>query len=142
MQQAITLAQTVQSDIPVSAIIVKDDEIIAAAVNEKEAKQNPVLHAEISAINKACQKLGRWRLDDCDMYVTLEPCPMCAWAIIQARIKNLYFGSFDNLYGALGSKTDLRTLINSNLQVKGGILEEECNNIIEKFFKEIRNDKQ
>ena len=141
MQQAITLAKTVQTDIPVSAVIVKDDEIIAVAVNEKEAKQNPVLHAEISAINKACQKLGRWRLDDCDMYVTLEPCPMCAWAIIQARIKNLYFGSFDNLYGALGSKTDLRTLINSNLQVKGGILEEECNNIIEKFFKEIRNDK-
>ena len=142
MQKAIALAQGVDKDIPVAAIIVKDDKIISQSVNQKELKQNPILHAEISAIDDACKKLGTWHLDDCDMYVTLEPCPMCAGAIIQARIKNLYFGSFDNLYGALGSKTDLRQIINSPLNVKGGILEEECNQILEKFFEELRNEKQ
>ena len=141
MQMAIELAKTVKKDIPVAAIIVKDNEIIASAVNEKEKKQDATLHAEMIAIKKASKKLNKWRLNDCDLYVTLEPCPMCAWAIIQARLRNVYFGSYDNLYGALGSKTDLRKLLNSNLEVKGGLLEEECDKILENYFEEIRNDK-
>lgn len=142
MQKAVNLAQTVEKDIPVSAIITKNDEIIALCHNQKEEKQNATLHAEILAINEASKKLGTWRLNECEMYVTLEPCPMCAWAIIQSRIKNVYFGAYDNLYGAFGSKTDLRKLIKTDLTVKGGILEEECNNILERYFKKIRNDKK
>ena len=95
-------------------------------------------HAEILAIREAEQKLGRWRLDDCEMYVTLEPCPMCAWAIINSRIKTVYFGAFDHNYGALGSKIDLRKLANSKLKVYGGIMEKECNEILQKFFSEKR----
>ena len=142
MEKAVELAKNNCDDIPVAAVIVKNNEIIAACTNEKEKRQNPLLHAEISAINETCKKLGRWRLDDCEIYVTLEPCPMCAWAIIQSRIKKLYFGSYNNLYGAFGSKTDLRNLINSALEVKGGIMEEECDNIIKKFFNKIRNDQK
>lgn len=142
MHKAIELAQSTKKDIPVAAVIVKNNEIIAQAVNTKELQQNPTLHAEILAIDEACKKLGSWHLDDCDLYVTLEPCPMCAWAIIQSRIKNVYFGSFDNLYGAFGSKIDLRKIVNSQLKVKGGILEEECNKILDDFFEELRNGKQ
>ena len=95
-------------------------------------------HAEISAIRKAERVLNNWRLDDCEMYVTLEPCPMCAWAILQSRIKTLYFGSFDKNYGAFGSAMDLRKYTNSKLKVYGGIKEEECDKILEEFFKKIR----
>ena len=90
------------------------------------------------AIRKAEEKLGTWHLDDCELYVTLEPCPMCAWAIINSRIKTVYFGSFDTNYGALGSKIDLRTLINSKLKVFGGIMEAECDKILQDCFKELR----
>ena len=110
MQKVIEDAQTVKNDIPVSALIVKNDEIICICHNQKEEKQNATYHAEILAIEQASKILNSWRLDECDMYVTLEPCPMCAGAIIQSRIKNLYFGSYDNLYGALGSKIDLRKI--------------------------------
>lgn len=141
MQLAIDNAKNVIQEIPVCAVIVRNNEVICVACNEKEEKNNPTLHAEIVAINKACEKLHKWRLDDCDMYVTLEPCPMCASAIIQARFKNLYFGAFDNLYGALGSKIDLRELYNSPLNVKGGIMEEECNFILNNYFEKLRSAK-
>lgn len=138
MQKALETAQKSGADMPIGAVIVKNREIIAFSHNEKEQNNNPIHHAEILAITKACELLGTWRLEDCDMYVTLEPCPMCAWAIINSRIKNVYFASYDNLYGALGSKIDLRKLVHSKLNVQGGILEKECNNVIKSYFEGIR----
>lgn len=125
-------------EIPVSAVIVKDGKILAQAVNTKEQDNDVTHHAEILAIKKAEKVLNNWRLDDCDMYVTLEPCPMCAWAIINSRIKNLYFGSYDKNYGALGSKIDLRTIATSKLNVYGGILEDDCDKILENYFMDLR----
>jgi len=138
VKRAIKIAKQAQDEIPVGAIIVKDGEIISSAYNQKERLNDVTAHAEILAIREAEKKLGRWRLDDCEMYVTLEPCPMCAWAIINSRIKTLYFGSFDPNYGALGSKLDLRKLANSKLKVYGGIMEEECDKVLEEFFENVR----
>lgn len=138
MKFAIEQAKMAQGDIPVGAVIVKDGQIIASAFNTKEKDNDVTSHAEILAIRKAEQILGNWRLDDCEMYVTLEPCPMCGWAILQSRIKNLYFGSYDSNYGAFSSKLDLRKLANSKLKVYGGILENECDKILKDFFENIR----
>lgn len=138
MEQAIATAKQTGMDIPVGAVIVKDGLVISSACNQKEVQNDVTSHAEILAIRKAEQVLKNWRLDGCEMYVTLEPCPMCAWAIIQSRIKTVYFGSFDTNYGALGSKIDLRKLLNSQLKVYGGIMEDECNNLLEDYFQKIR----
>lgn len=138
MERAIELAKNINTEIPVAAVIVKNGGIISCAVNSKEKDSDVTAHAEILAIREAEKKLGNWRLEDCEMYVTLEPCPMCAWAIIQSRLKAVYFGSYDLQYGALGSKIDLRKLCNSKLKVYGGIMEEKCDIILEKFFQVIR----
>ena len=138
MQDAIEVAIQTKIDIPIGAVIVKNNEIIAFAHNQKEELKDVTAHAEILAIKMAQEGLRRWRLDDCDMYVTLEPCPMCASAIIQSGIKNLYFGSYNTQYGALGSATDLRQIHHSKLKVYGGILEEACDSILEDFFKRLR----
>ena len=114
MHKAIELAKSVMGEIPVGAVVVRNGEIIASACNKKEADNDVTSHAEILVLREASEKLRRWRLDDCDLYVTLEPCPMCAWAIINSRIKNVYFGSYDLNYGALGSKVDLRKIANSD----------------------------
>lgn len=140
MKRAIELAKQAGNEIPVGAVIVKEGEIVASAFNQKEAINDVTAHAEILVIREAEQKLGRWRLDDCEMYVTLEPCPMCAWAIINSRLKTLYFGSFDTNYGAFGSKIDLRKIANSKLKVFGGIMEDECDKILKEYFKNLRND--
>ena len=140
MQKALDIAKNSGDDIPVGAIIVKNGEIISRAVNEREKAQNAVSHAEMLAIQRANEKLGQWRLNDCEMYVTLEPCPMCAAAIIQSRIKALYFGAYDLLNGAMGSKTDMRGIMNISLEVKGGIMEEECTKLLKTYFKGLRND--
>ena len=128
------------SEIPVGAVIVKDDIIIAKAHNLKEKNQNPLHHAEILAIDEAVSVLKNWRLSDCDMYVTLEPCVMCAGAILNSRIKNLYFGAYDFKNGACFSNDNIFKT-NSNLcstTIYGGIMEKECKSIIDLFFKEIR----
>lgn len=138
MQEALNIAKKSGADVPVGALIVKNGQILSCACNEKEKSNDPSAHAEILAIRDAACKLGNWRLDDCELYVTLEPCPMCAWAIIQSRIKAIYFGSFDKQYGALGSLIDLRKQANSNLKVYGGILEKECDNVIEEFWGNVR----
>lgn len=138
MQQAIIQAKNSGKEIPVGAVIMKDNEIIASAFNRKEKLKDVTAHAEILAIKEAEQKLNNWRLEDCIMYVTLEPCPMCAWAIIQARLKSVYFGSYDEHYGALGSRTDLRKFLNSKLQVYGGIMEKECDKILKDYFEGLR----
>lgn len=138
MKRAIELAKQAGGEIPVGAIIVKDGEIISSAYNRKEELKDVTAHAEILAIREASKKLTRWRLDDCEMFVTLEPCPMCAWAIINSRIKTVYFGSYDVNYGALGSSIDVRKLANSKMKVYGGIMEEECDKILNEYFKELR----
>ncbi len=138
MEDAIEVALQTKNEIPVGAVIVKNNEIIAFAHNQKEQNQDVTAHAEILALKSAQTGLKRWRLNDCDMYVTLEPCPMCASAIIQAGIKNLYFGSYNTQYGALDSAIDLRKLHNSKMKVYGGILEETCDKILEDFFERLR----
>lgn len=129
-----------RQEIPVCAIIVKDGKIIATATNKKEKDNDVTSHAEILAIRQAEKILGNWRLEGCELYVNLEPCPMCAWAIIQSRISSVYFGSYDRNYGALGSVIDLRGLLNSKLKVYGGIMEEECNKILEEYFSSLRGE--
>ncbi|MBE7704650.1 MAG: nucleoside deaminase [Cyanobacteria bacterium SIG29] len=138
MQKAIKLAKTSGKDIPVGAIIVKNGEIISKAVNQREKRQNAIYHAEILAIRRACRKLKNWRLNDCEIYVTLEPCPMCASAILQARIGKIYFGAYDFLNGAFGSKSDMRTIMNYSAKVKGGIMEEDCANLLKDYFESMR----
>ncbi len=124
------------NEVPIGAVIVKDDIIIAKAHNTRNKTQNAINHAEILVISKACKKLKSWRLEDCDIYVTLEPCPMCAGAILNARIKNLYFGAYDKT-----SKTNLLNQImqdnrlNHKTCVKGGILEFACGELLTNFFK-------
>lgn len=139
MKLAIDEAKKAVGDIPVGAVIVKGGKIIASAFNTKEKDNDVTSHAEIIAIRKAEQVLENWRLDECDMYVTLEPCPMCGWAILQSRIKNLYFGSYDNNYGAFSSKIDLREIVSTKLSVYGGILEDECDEVLKEFFKQLRD---
>ena len=123
MKIAIELANQSDKDVPVGALIVKNGEIIATSHNEKEKNNDVTAHAEILVIKKSSGILNNWRLDDCELYVTLEPCPMCAWAILQSRIKTVYFGSSDSQYGAFGSVIDLSKLgTNSNLKIYSGIL--------------------
>jgi tRNA(adenine34) deaminase len=138
MQEAINVAKESGADVPVGAVIVKNGEIIASACNEREKTNDISAHAEILAIRRTESILNNWRLDDCELYVTLEPCPMCAWAILQSRIKTVYFGSYDTQYGAFGSALDLRNQANSKLKIYGGILEKECDNVIERFWQERR----
>ena len=140
MKIAIRLAETTDIDIPVGAVIVRNDEIISIASNKKEKDNDVTSHAEIIAIREAEKLLNNWRLDECELYVTLEPCPMCAWAILQSRIKSVYFGSYDTQYGAFGSKLNLPLYSSNKINIKGGIMEEECNNILNKFFKKVRDD--
>ena len=140
MKKAIETASQSKQDIPIGAVVVKNDKIIASACNEREKDNDITAHAEIVAIKKAEKTLNNWRLDDCELYVTLEPCPMCAWAILQSRIKSVYFGSYDVKYGAFGSKLNLVEFSDKKCSVKGGIMEEECDKILKEFFKRIRND--
>lgn len=129
-----------KEEVPVGAIIVKDGKIISRAHNIKECKKDATCHAEILAIQKACKKLGSWRLLDCEMYVTLEPCPMCAGALIQSRIKKLYIGTDDNKTGACGSVLNLLEdyKFNHKIEVKKYILKEETEKILKEFFKYLR----
>ena len=141
MDLALKEAKKVKLDIPIAALIVKNDKIITIKTNKREENNQTIAHAEILAINEANKKLGSWRLDDCDIYITLEPCPMCAWAIINARFKNVYFGSYDTKYGAFGSVLNLAKIANSKINITGGIKEDECNALLENYFKELRNAK-
>ena len=123
-----------KGEIPVGAIIVKDNIVIAMAHNTREESQNALEHAEINAIKKACEFLNNWRLDECDMYVTMEPCPMCCGAILQSRIKNVYFGAYSRDNGCMGTVVNLPKLLkNSFLTVYGGIMEDECTKLLTDF---------
>lgn len=130
-------------EIPVGAVIVKDGKIVARAHNSKEGKQDTTKHAEIIAIQKASKKLQNWRLNDCEMYVTLEPCPMCSGALIQSRIKKVYIGTMDEKTGACGSVLNLLSdyKFNHVVEEESGILKEECEKILKDFFKMLRKMK-
>ena len=130
-----------KEEVPVGAIIVKNGEIIARAHNLKETKCDTTNHAEILAIKKASKKLSSWRLSDCEMYITLEPCSMCAGAIINARIKKVYIGTMDYKTGACGSVLNLFQdyKFNHIVECETGILKDECENILKQFFKKLRN---
>jgi len=132
-----------KEEIPVGAIIVKNNKIIARAYNQKEIKCDTTKHAEIIAIQKASKKLKSWRLTDCEMYVTLEPCSMCAGALIQSRIKKVYIGTMDEKTGAVGSVLNLFEdyTFNHKVENETGILKTECEEILKKFFKELRKIK-
>ena len=140
MKEAIRQAKKAEAidEAPIGAVIVKDGKVIARGYNKRETKKNALMHAEIIAIDKACKKLGGWRLPGCDIYVTLEPCPMCAGAIIQARIENVYFGAFDQKSGCLGSACDLSEVLPHKISCQGGIMKEECEEILKRFFRNLR----
>ncbi|MBQ7965396.1 MAG: nucleoside deaminase [Ruminococcus sp.] len=144
MKEALKLAQISynEGEVPVGAVIVKENEIIATGRNRREQSKNALSHAEIEAINNACNKLGGWRLWECDIYVTLEPCPMCSGDIVNARIPNVYFGAYDKNFGCCGSTLNILELQNSfRPHFEGGILEDECSNLITDFFKKLRQKK-
>ncbi len=146
MKQALKEAQKAYSkdEAPVGAVIVKDGVIISRGYNERQSKGDATLHAEMTAIRKACRKLGDWRLEDCEMYVTLEPCVMCAGAIVQSRIKKLYIGTADPKAGAAGSVISVVDVdgFNHRVEVEYGILEERCSSILKDFFRELRERKE
>ena len=129
-----------KGEIPLGAVIVKDDKIIARAHNQKEEKKDTTKHAEILAIQKASKKLEAWRLQDCEMYVTLEPCSMCAGALIQARVKKVIIGTMDEKTGACGSVLNLLGdyKFNHKVEVETGILKENCEKLLKDFFKTLR----
>ena len=137
MHFAIKQAKQVQNDVPVGAVVVKNGEVISCGFNTKENDNDITSHAEIIALKKASELLNNWRLDGCDIYVTLEPCPMCAWAILQSRIKNIYFGSYDNNYGGF-TVANLEKLSDLKPNIYGGICEQECNALLKSFFENLR----
>ncbi len=141
MTRAIELARIAasQGEVPVGAVVVKDGQIIGEGYNMREQKNNALSHAETEAINSACKATGDWRLDGCTIYVTLEPCPMCAGAIINARIREVVFGAYDLSMGCMDSVTNLANLpFAAGTTVYGGIKEDECKQILTEFFKGVR----
>ena len=141
MTQALQYAQKAfdLGEVPVGAVIVKNGKIVGTGYNMRETKQNALSHAEIEAINNACKTLGTWRLDGCELYVTLEPCPMCTGAIINARIKTVIFGAFDSKMGCMDSVINLCDYpFNHKPEIYAGICEDECKEILQKFFQNLR----
>ena len=146
MKEALKEAQKAYEKLeePVGAVIVKDGKIIARAHNQKETKKDTTKHAEMLAIQKASKKLESWRLIDCEMYVTLEPCSMCAGAIINSRIKKIYIGTLDKKTGAAGSVFNLFEdyVFNHKVEIEKGILQKDCEQILKDFFRELRKIKK
>ncbi|NJD02688.1 MAG: nucleoside deaminase [Ruminiclostridium sp.] len=146
MKQALKEAEKARSkdETPVGAVISWNGRIIARGHNEKELKNDSTLHAEMTAIKKASKNLGSWRLSECDLYVTLEPCIMCAGAMIQSRIRRLYIGTMDPKAGVAGSVLNVLQMENFNhkVEVEYGLLEKECSQILKDFFRELRVRKQ
>lgn len=143
MKEAIKEAKKAEliDEVPIGCVIVKDDKIISRGHNVRESKKTPLGHAEIVAIEKACKKVGGWRLEDCDIYITLEPCIMCSGAIIQSRIRHIYYGASDPKGGAIESSINVLEAknINHHPLVTSGLLKDECGEIISNYFKRKRN---
>lgn len=144
MKRAVELAKlsALEGEVPVGAVIVRDGEIVGEGRNRREYGKNALYHAEIEAIDSACRKLGGWRLWQCELYVTLEPCPMCAGAIINSRIKRVYFGAFDKKAGSFGSVADFNNIpYNHKPEIVSGVMADECSNLLTEFFKNLRRSK-
>ena len=144
MNEALLLAKECLEDneVPVGAVICRNGEIVGRGRNRRETGRNALYHAEIEAIDSACKKLGGWRLWECEMFVTLEPCPMCAGAIMNSRIKKVTFGAYDRKNGAAGTVTDLFSLpFAYKPEVEGGVMEDECVKILTGFFSDLRSRK-
>ncbi len=144
MKKAIELARisAAEGEVPVGAVVVKDNEIVGEGRNRRELGKNALYHAEIEAIDNACKKLGGWRLWQCDLYVTLEPCPMCAGAIINSRIKRVYFGAYDGKAGSFGSVADFNQIpYNHKPEIVSGVMENECSALLKSFFINLRYKK-
>ena len=145
MSAALSLAKQSarEGEVPVGAVIVRNGEIVATGRNRRENDKNATVHAELQAIDRACAALGGWRLWECDLYVTMEPCPMCAGAIINSRIKRVVFGAYDSKAGSCGSVINLFDLpYNHKPELTGGFMQEECSAILSDFFKELREKKK
>lgn len=143
MKRCISLAQRAKAagDIPVGALIVRDGEIIAEGYNTREAQKTALGHAELAAIARANEVLGNWRLEGCTLYVTLEPCPMCAGAIAASRIERVVYGLRDSRSGAFGSVLDLNAYpLGSKTRLTGGVCEEDCRTLMQRFFASLRVD--
>lgn len=144
MNRAISLAKKAEEkdEVPIGAVIVKDGKVLATGYNRTENTQIATRHAEITAIERACKKLKSWRLDDCEMYITLEPCPMCAGAIVNARVKKVYFGAYEKKSGSAESKFGILTDsgLNHKTEYQGGVMEEECSKMLKEYFKKKRKE--
>lgn len=146
MMEAIKEAKKalIKDEVPIGCVIVHDDKIIGRGHNLRETKQQSIAHAEIIAIQKACKKMGSWRLENCTLYVTLEPCPMCSGAILQSRIDNVVFGAYDPKGGCIESCMKMYDVkgFNHYPNTIGGIMEDECSKLLKDFFKEKRKKKK
>nr|WP_316614103.1 nucleoside deaminase [uncultured Ruminococcus sp.] len=141
MERALALAQEAFDDgeVPVGAVVVRKGEIVGEGRNRREKGKNALYHAELEAIDNACKRLGGWRLWECELYVTLEPCPMCAGAIVNARIPQVYFGAYDPKNGCCGSVADVLNLpLAFHPAYQGGVMQEKCSRILSDFFKRLR----
>lgn len=145
MKRAIELAKlsAVEGEVPVGAVVVKDGVIVGEGRNRRELGKNALYHAELEAIDNACKRLGGWRLWQCELYVTLEPCPMCAGAIINSRIKTVYFGARDSKAGSFGSVVDFNTIAyNHKPEIVSDVMGDECSAMLTEFFKNLREKKK
>lgn len=145
MKMALRLAKKAGAidEVPIGAVLVKDGVVVGRGYNQRNTKKNPLKHAEILAIDQAARKTGDWRLEDCTLYVTLEPCPMCAGAIVQARIDRVVIGARSHKAGSAGSIVDILNQpgFNHRVYVTDGVLEEECSSILSEFFRRLREKK-
>ncbi len=144
MKRAIELARlsALEGEVPVGAVVVKDSEIVGEGRNRRELGKNALYHAELEAIDSACKKLGGWRLWQCELYVTLEPCPMCAGAVINSRLKAVYYGASDNKAGSFGSVVNFNELAyNHKPEIISGVMADECSALLTEFFKNLRASK-
>ncbi len=145
MKRALRLAEKAAAlgEVPVGAVVVREGKVIATGYNRRESGKNALLHAEMIALDRACKKVGGWRLSDCDLYVTLEPCPMCTGAVINARVGRVFIGAMDPKAGCMGSICDLTEApFNHRPEVFRGILKEECEAVLSAFFRDLREKKK
>ena len=127
-----------EGEVPIGAVVVLDGKVISRGHNRRTKRQIATAHAEIEVIEKACKKLGSWRIPECELYVTLEPCPMCMGAVLNSRIKKVYFGAPEDKGRSLTKELATANLLNHTVEVEGGVMEEECREILSRFFSEMR----